>query len=306
MGENHGAFALGITLLADRSPQFAAALPEVEPWRLHLIYAAIDLQQARLLRDALALGDALALWPLKRLAPDIFGAPLPGLRRALGRIGPFPMRTGFYRLLAHALACRLRRKLVFHAPQVSSTLLALLDLLPDAALSGKVLGWDHGDTDALAHIRSAVKTIRRELDAAHAAKAWRALAALENLYRLDDWLHEHLADATFPPPPWAGTATITPLTTFGALRGIAKAFRNCLWERRADNISGSTHAYLCREAGIEAVAAISCDRFGGWQLSEIKGAGNRALPPEALDYIADQFAMAGIHSTASVRCLQPL
>ena len=301
MDEEHGAFALGIALLADRSDAFSTLLQRIEPWRIHLAYSAIELQRSSLLRDPRALGDAVATWPLKLAASVVFGARLPGLKRALGRIGPFPMRSGAYRLLGRALGCPIRRKLIFHAPQISSGLLNLLDILPSEAISAKILNWDHGDRDMLRRISRAVAEIRANVLEPQLSSAWQSLRELDHTGDLRSWLHDQMLDAVLPPPPWDGNATITPVRTYGEVKRIAQDFRNCLWGQRVDNIAGSSQVYVCRDEGIEAVASVFIDETLGWCLSEIKGVGNRALAPEAVAYLVRQFAAAGIESAIGAR-----
>jgi len=299
--EEHGAFALGVALLADRSDAFAALLPCIGSWRMHLAYAAIELQRSRLLRDPRALGDAVATWPLKLAASVAFGARLPGLKRALGRIGPFPMRSGAYRLLGRALGCPIRRKLIFHAPQIRSGLLKLLDILPAAAISAKILNWDHGDPDMARRIFIVVAKIRASVPEQQIESAWQSLRELDHTGDLRGWLHDQMLDAMLPPPPWDGNATIKPVRTYGELKRIAQEFRNCLWGQRVDNIAGSSQVYVCRDEGIEAVASVFIDETLGWCVSEIKGVGNRALAPEVVAYLVRQFAAAGIESTLGSR-----
>lgn len=301
LDEEHGAFALGIALLANRSSAFSAALSLAEPWRLQLAYAAIELQRSRLLCDARALGDAVAMWPVKRVGPIVFGAALPGLRRALGRVGRFPMRSGAYRLLGRALSCAVRRKLVFHAPRISSGLLILLDTLPNEAVSAKVLGWDHGDPNMLCRIACVVREIKKHIADAEIGNSWKSLRQMDDTSTLRDWLHEQTTNAALPVPPWNGAATITPVRTLGELRKLAQEFRNCLWGRRVDFISGVAHVYICRDDGIEALASVYKDELLGWCLSEIKGIGNCAISPESTEYLIRKFSSAGIGSAIGAR-----
>ena len=205
-----------------------------------------------------------------------------------------PMREGHYRLLARALACPIRRKRVFHAPQVTSGLLELLDILPDMAISASTLGWDHGDQEFLASLRQAVRAVRDSLDAEKANSAWQALAGMENPRDISDWFFDHLPQLPLPSPPWEGGSGLTAIRTHGELHETGKLFRNCLWERRADFSTGNAFAYVCREPSMEAVAVVYADACLRWQLSEIRGIANRTLAPEYLGYFVEVFARAGI------------
>jgi hypothetical protein len=123
------------------------------------------------------------------------------------------------------------------------------------------------------------------------------LRRIGDVKRLGSWLANILEKSSLLPPPWQGTAAITPLRTIAEIRQTGKDVHNCLDEpeRWLPVLLGRCYYYRVREPLPPAVIAVAFDNLiGGWRITSYAGERNRTLPPAAKRHIFAEFAAAGI------------
>jgi hypothetical protein len=111
------------------------------------------------------------------------------------------------------------------------------------------------------------------------------------------WLRRVLQKANLPPPPWEGTATITPLRTVADIQMTGLELRNCLFDpdRSLGAVLGECCYYRVSGRYGPAVVAIVYDALlGEWRIEAYRGPANAKVRPGAAKHIVTAFAEAGI------------
>lgn len=115
--------------------------------------------------------------------------------------------------------------------------------------------------------------------------------------RLGSWLSNILMRSALPPPPWEGTAAITPLPTIAEIRDAGSQLQICLGEpdQWLPALLGRCCYYLVREPYGPAVIGLVFDNLiGAWRINSYAGPRNCRLRPAAKRRIFAEFAAAGI------------
>jgi len=139
--------------------------------------------------------------------------------------------------------------------------------------------------------------IKRQSPSLTSAAALTILSGAKRKRDLEEHLHRALIDVPFPPPPWLGTPTFTPLRTMRVVKQTGQLFGNCLVDpdQGFQALSGISVIYVVDVKGIPFCAQVKRDRvFRSWRVHEIKGLQNE-LPTRAQQQImVSTFAEAGL------------
>jgi hypothetical protein len=144
------------------------------------------------------------------------------------------------------------------------------------------------------YVMAVVRRHRPDLDDAG------LVAVVNELKRADDlspWLRRILRHADLPPPPWAGSESITPLRSVAEIHAAGVELRNCLSDddRSLSAVLGQCCYYRVRGRYGPAVVAVTCDPLlGAWRVESYRGPANAPLKPAAERHVLDAFAAAGI------------
>jgi len=115
--------------------------------------------------------------------------------------------------------------------------------------------------------------------------------------RVGSWLSNILMRSALPPPPWEGTAAITPLRTIAEIRDAGSQLQNCLGEpdQWLPALLGHCCYYLVREPRGPGIIGLVFDNLiGAWRINSYAGPRNSRLRPTAKRRIFAEFAAAGI------------
>lgn len=184
------------------------------------------------------------------LLAGAYGACPPGLVKALGRCGPEARSRDFYRAIVLALSGEpARAKPVWHAPMLTEAF-----VLHTAGLSAPT-------------------------SPPHPTPFGSIIAELNVV------AGDHLNTAPLPAPPWAGTASLRPMTSRQDLRDMGRRLRNCMrsWGRvraAAEAIEAGRECYFAWNAPAPGLLRFASGPQG-WRLAEWKGEDNRPLSSEA-------------------------
>lgn len=215
----------------------------------------------------------------KDLIENAYGSCPPGLLAALGKIGPVARPATFYRALVKVLGRDdLAAKHLRHCHFLPEKLVLGLAAVPTRLQS-----------------RSLFEAIRSERISCTDLTlfAWAAgrvaelgLATLEEIFLSDsptEALKAVLGRLPFPPPPWSGCGSLTPVASVLELKAAGQDLENCL--RRPDNLMEAAFSVLRREAFFYLWSGVSKGllRFNdysplGWAVTEGRGVHNQPLP----------------------------
>ena len=214
---------------------------------------------------------------LRRVCPDADKG-LVSLTAKLA--GPLWSAMGYRRLARLAEEPNARRVLLM-ARRITRRQVAGLLALPPAYRHPAILARLKRPGDA-ARILFAMDLVARvRPDLSHAAILRTLEQAPQNL-PIGAWSQRHFRSAAFPQPPWAGTARLRPLRSWGEVQQVAYAFRNCIRSRVWEVLSGRAYLFVLHEAGTDrAVVEVVRVASGQWMIAEAKGPANAPLTARA-------------------------
>jgi hypothetical protein len=209
----------------------------------------------------------------------------PGLARALERLGERAWSEADYRLLLQLMTQSRSAKILRHRNQITVEDVRALGRLPgallDEGLGGLGLGGDAADL-----LAEAFESISRRDGAGAQAVLARRWAGAGAVPRLVELVQNDL-EPELPPPPFAGTQRLVPLSTKVALVDAAQRYKNCLRNQVRWAAWGVSAFYEWMDAP-GAVLEISRDRLHGWSLDQARLTGNKAvLDPMRSEIIAE-------------------
>jgi hypothetical protein len=288
---SHAEVRAVLSSLSRACPAFGRHSAVATNWWFHLVYAAIELRGHSLSLSPGEWGEAFAFKKTKALIVDIFGEPVTGMESALSKLPSNPMRHGTYGKLKACLLLPEAQKHIQHATWLDADMLEIILSLPPEAISAKVIKCCNRHL-AAETVRYCVDALKLVLDNEKQESAWQALRELTDFDCLYSWFYERLAAAPFPPPPWAGSNTLKPVSDGAELVRVSQEFANCLRSFVLEIISGQTCTYVW-QGNIPAVVALRRDPFFGWVVGSMRGIGNSDLPHALEAEIAEQFSAAG-------------
>lgn len=148
------------------------------------------------------------------------------------------------------------------------------------------------DADKLVFAVTLVERIRPDL---RRAAVLRSLAQTPKSVSLETWARRHFREASFPDPPWKGTAKLKPLMSFADLHRFALRFRNCIRSYARDVFAGSAYLYVYDDgAGTEAVVEFVRVADDLWIVDEINGPANEPLSKAAYDRVVAEASAAAL------------
>jgi hypothetical protein len=230
---------------------------------------------------------------LRQLADDIFSRPrsvvlaelwgtsfgkLSFLKRLPGRV---LLRRQYDRLVAIVLDPK-RRDLLFHCTTISPAELDIISFFDQPTLAAASLRRvSKIGAELFDYVMAVVRRHRPEIDDAD------LLTLLRELGRSDDlsiWVRRVLRNAGLPPPPWAGTQTITPLRTVAEIQATGIELRNCLFDddQSLAAVLGQCCYYRVSGRHGPAVVSVVCDALlGAWRIESYRGPANAKLKATA-------------------------
>lgn len=255
--------------------------------RRHLVGLAFALG-----RDVAALGDDLLAGRLRGAIRLAAPSRVPGLERALGRLGETGWSGAAYRKLLELLVDPAAAKLLRHADRIDEGAVGRLAIFPEAM--GRALHLSAAMTDdaatAVAECHGAI-ACRSGSDVAEAAAArW---AEVENEAALFEAVREDIYPEP-PPAPFPATGRLRPLATKAELRDAARRFDNCLASRVNHAVSGWS-AFYEWTGPPGAVVEISRDAIFGWRLDEAKGPNNEVLSKDVREALCAELTAMGVY-----------
>lgn len=281
-------------LAGEFAPRIAALWPAP-----HAEFLAAPADRRHLVFLGLALGRNLAELKhavLHELPKRALRAVLPdgpaGLGRALGRLGEVAWPADDYRRLLALLGEPAPAKRLRHAEAISPNIVRRMAAMPPPMAGAFELAWELND-DAVALLREAHAAIRvREgrIQADAAAARWAQVRSAKALFEVvgDDLCAE------LPPPPFAGTERLRPLTSKAEIRAVAKRYGNCLADRIYLAATGQAAYFEWTGKPGAVVEVLRCHVFG-WRLDEARGPRNAPVAPALRGEIAGELALMGVH-----------
>jgi|GEM_PF-5887836 len=243
-------------------------------------------------RDILALRGLTASEPARRLCrklppEDVCTRRLRTLGRALG-YPPVARWLRHFAPLDRHVADLLADETLW--PYVSGQLLADLHRIAKfgedeelSDLAGRWVSWLM--PESLRRLHWFHRQVRR---GAAKTRVFRSLAEIKALSGLPSWLHGLDAPDVlfpFPPPPFAGTTDVVPITTAEALVEEERQMRNCCGSGDFIRIVGRRSAFFYRVLAPERCTAmvehLRCEgKDYGWRITELRAYDN-AIPRRA-------------------------
>jgi len=254
--------------------------------RRHLVCLALTQAQP----ERLDLNTLLNCSMRRAIADAVPVAP-PGLARALERLGERAWSEADYRLLLQLLARTRSAKILRHREQIGVEEVRALGRLPACLLQEGVGGLGLGG-DAAGLLAEAFESIvRRDGDNTQAilAKRWAGAGAVQRLAELV----QNDLEPELPPPPFAGTQRLVPLSTKAALVDAASRFKNCL-RNQVRWAAWGVSAYYEWMPAPGAVLEINRDRLHGWTLDQARLAGNKTVPEPMRGEIVAELTSMGV------------
>jgi len=132
-----------------------------------------------------------------------------------------------------------------------------------------------GDAERVVFAITLAERIRPDLSR---SAVLRSLGQTSAKVSLEAWARQHFRSASFPAPPWPGTAKLKPLANWDAIQRTAQAFKNCIRDYAQGVLAGSCYLYHYKdEQGVQAVVEFQRLADNVWAIDEINGPDNRPL-----------------------------
>lgn len=281
--------------LIARDPSLAAHLFTLDQARMHLVAFALAHVKGTVTP---ALAATILSASRRAVLSAVLGTPPAGLRGVFDRMPPRVMPRQSYVRLSGLFAESRSAKLLSHTGDIDEGLIDLLSALPPALHSAALLRLRRrchtldGLAEGLGFLaaRGAVADLdafARQLGRSRSPREFATLVrtAAEAL---------PLPDAL--PPARIGAAER--IDDPGAIRDVARRWRNCLASLVGNINDGECAFYLWRSDGIEAGCLLRRRGRLGWFVEEIKGPRNREPVAAGMSLILAAFAAAGIPKIA--------
>jgi hypothetical protein len=282
----------------DTDPSLVRPLLDISRARMHLVALAL----AHLTGDV---SPSLARLFLTGSNKEILDCCLanypPGLGRVLGRLPAKVIAAHSYRWLVDLLADPATRKCLHHLPSIDETTITAVHRLPTAlrqpaimAMVGQVKGMARfvdGLTFLAARARFPVDSFLNDIGtlqqpAQVAAKVRRLVEALP------------LPNPVLPNQ----IGRFRRLDSIAEIRGLAKAWRNCLEDCVAQINENTAAVYLSDQDQVVCLVI----RYGriGWAISQVKGPKNTDVNSDLLAQIYSAFSGAGIVAVEDIEAIR--
>jgi hypothetical protein len=279
-----GEFALRVARLwaAPHEPFLAAPAA-----RRHLVCLALALG-----RDVAGLGVLILDRRLPEAIVAAAGRPIPGLSRALGRMGDCAWSAEAYRQLLRLLADPKAAKVLRHAERIEQEMVEQLAVLPPPLAGAVSLAarLERQQVELLVEAYEALCFQSGKARAAVVAGRWARFETAKALFAAVK------ADLCPEPasPPRAGGFRLRPLTSKRDFVEAARRYRNCMAEQTPFAASGwSAYYEWTGEPG--AIVEIGGDHIFGWRLEQARLADNEPVPHHLREEIISELALMGVH-----------
>ncbi len=239
-----------------------------------------------------------------KLLKIAFGDCPPGFAGAVVKTGPGIAKAEDYVRLHTIFTTPARRreaKALTHLPKLDGSIISIVQELPVAALSPKLL--QQADSRDLKRLRDVLPILRRICPDAQTDSWEDSLRDLARHGRLSKFVTSWIKRAALPAPPVKGDVDVWPLHTVRMMLDAAKEYRNCLRDQAVDALKGDSYYYESRLLGTPAIIHVEHDRSAAvWSLGGIYGKGNAETPDPVQEAIKAWLQSRGIEQNpASAR-----
>jgi hypothetical protein len=193
----------------------------------------------------------------------------------LYKLGPSPHPPIIYRDLLTAILIKPIGNVLRHAQALSPTVVSAMPEFVEKRLPIALLRL----LASRRHISlvDACISLTRALSPEDKTDAVRALAAARTPRAIGGWFDRWLLRLEFPPPPFAGSHFLQPITNFPRLVSESKAMQHCIADYAAEEvITGSAYVYHW-SGSPKATVLLRTNGAGVWQIAEVRGVNNRCL-----------------------------
>jgi hypothetical protein len=248
--------------------------------------------------DRAGLARALERHRDSEIAVRLIGKHVPGLMKAMARLGETQWLACDYERLLDLLVEPEAGRVLRHMPQIQPPQLALIQALPSILREAAIV-------EMVPHVAAArdlalafrlALVIQGEGKRVKLANAWRRAKDAPSLFEkaIDAMVPMRLAGPDKVP---ALAAPFERIVTRKALEALALEFRNCLRDFMQDIANGRMAVFAWR-ASPKLAVAIRWDP-AGWRLAEAEAVGNEEAPQEALHEIVLAMRAAGVRTGPS-------
>ncbi|GGY50944.1 hypothetical protein [Parvularcula lutaonensis] len=215
----------------------------------------------------------------KEILADVAPSADPRLIRLCDKLKGRIWRPPTYRRLAELVEDKEAARLLLRTRSIDRRRVLALARVPATFRCPAVFARLHriSDAEKVVFAVGLVERIRPDLGR---AGVLRSLAQTRSKTSLEAWARGHFREASFPDPPWPGTAKLKPLASWQAVEKTAIRFRNCIRDYVREVRSGSHYLYLFEDGdGLTAVVEFVRVTDGLWVVDEINGPDNKPLSP---------------------------
>ncbi len=238
------------------------------------------------------LADRIASEARRTVLAELWGHDL-GSLKVLRQLSSVVFDEEQYVQLAELLIDPVRRQVLSDAGKIYPGILNNIARMSDThrdTYTNRLISRIGGTT--LAFFESGIKILRSDLTIPEIRTR---LNAVKNSSELDDLITRLVKDNALPAAPWAGTDSITPISTVASLKATGLRMKNCLAtsEKWFEALSGQHVFYYCDGDEPCIVSLQRHSLFGLWFVSSLKGKDNRTPSTRRKEELAAIFAKAG-------------